>query len=104
MFIKKSEQFICAHCGAKVDNRGYQNHCPRCLWSKHVDVEPGDRLSECGGLMPPVDLYYKSGKWLIVHECQLCRYRNTNKIIPEDDFEEVIRLEQEINEKKIKRA
>lgn len=27
----------------------HRNHCPNCLYSLHVDIEPGDRESECGG-------------------------------------------------------
>jgi len=104
MFIKKVEKFVCEKCGAVVENSGYLNHCPKCLWSKHVDIEPGDRADECGGLMRPVDLYYQNGKWLIVHECELCRFKSINKILSSDDFEQVIKLEQEVNDRKIKRA
>ena len=26
-----------------MKGNGYTNHCPKCLWSKHVDINPGDR-------------------------------------------------------------
>ena len=102
VFIKKSEKFICEHCGAEVINSGYLNHCPQCLWSKHVDINPGDRAADCGGLMEPIDLYYQSGKWIIVHRCQLCGYEHRNKINQQDDFSKVIALEKKIVEKKTK--
>ncbi|WP_419962425.1 RNHCP domain-containing protein [Psychrobacillus sp. BM2] len=29
----------------------FRNHCPFCLFSKHLDNYPGDRSSECQDLM-----------------------------------------------------
>ena len=55
-FNRKKENFVCENCGEKVEGNGYTNHCPNCLWSKHVDINPGDRQEECKGLMVPVDL------------------------------------------------
>ena len=49
--------FRCAHCHAHVQpltNGSYRNHCPFCLWSRHVDRVPGDRKQHCGGMMEPV--------------------------------------------------
>jgi len=54
-FQKRIEDFVCERCGAFVKGTGYTDHCPECLWSKHVDVNPGDREAECGGLMEHVD-------------------------------------------------
>ena len=103
-FIKNIEDFTCEHCGATVQGTGYTNHCPKCLWSKHEDVDPGDRASECHGLMKPIDIYYGKQEWIVVHQCQICGYTHRNKITDEDDFSEVIRLEKEINDKKMKSA
>jgi len=54
------------------ERNGYTNHCSQCLWSKHVDINLGDRspellqlfcrlsnqpnprLAECQGMMEPV--------------------------------------------------
>lgn len=103
-FIKKVEDFKCEHCGAEVKGTGYTNHCQECLWSKHVDIEPGDRQEPCGGLMRPVDLYYSHGKWIISHRCENCGFIRNDKIREEDNFDEAVRLEKEINDKKIKRV
>lgn len=50
-----SEVFTCKNCGRVVVPEGagstHRNHCPNCLCSLHVDEEPGDRASACGGLM-----------------------------------------------------
>ena len=74
--------FRCEHCGQEVralTNGSYRNHCPACLYSKHVDIKPGDRMSDCGGLMEPVALKHKSGKGLqIVHRCARCGCEQAN--------------------------
>ena len=59
-FQRKKENFVCEHCGQEVIGNGYTNHCPSCLHSKHVDINPGDRAETCGGLMEPVDLELKT--------------------------------------------
>ena len=48
-----NEDFICENCGAKVSKSDYtaRDHCPLCLYSKHVDINPGDRANNCKGLM-----------------------------------------------------
>lgn len=47
--------FACKVCGRLVVPAGagssHRNHCPNCLSSLHVDVEPGDRSSGCGGIL-----------------------------------------------------
>ena len=62
-FKKVQEDFICEMCGAKVSGNGYTNHCPECLTSKHVDINPGDRACDCHGLMPAVGLDTKNGEF-----------------------------------------
>ena len=102
LFTRKKENFVCEHCGHEVEGTGYTNHCPKCLWSKHVDINPGDRDEVCGGIMKPVDIYLKGQDWIIVHECERCDERRNKKVVPEDDFDEVIRMEKKINDKKKK--
>ena len=55
-FIRKIENFTCNNCGTFVVGDGYTNHCPNCLFSKHVDTSPGDRKSSCKGLMEPIGI------------------------------------------------
>lgn len=93
-FQRKIENFVCEHCGTEVEGNGYTNHCPCCLWSKHVDKNPGDRENECQGLMRPVSAFFQNGVWRIVHKCEKCGGQKTNKICDEDDLEvlqEIIR-------------
>lgn len=92
MFKRNKENFICEICGAKVEGNGYTNHCPQCLWSKHVDVHPGDRAAACGGQMRPVDVETKAGEHVIVHTCVICGHTKKNKVSTNDDFDAVIRI------------
>lgn len=91
-FIKNIENFSCERCGAKIKGNGYTNHCPACLWSKHVDVNPGDRAAECGGLMEPVKIEKSRGKYVIAHKCVKCGRIKKNKISKEDNFDKIIGL------------
>lgn len=72
-FQKRVEDFTCEHCHTEVKGDGYTNHCPQCLWSKHVDVNPGDRANDCGGMMEPLAVEGNSPKYRIVERCQKCR-------------------------------
>jgi hypothetical protein len=88
-FIKKVENFICQVCGEKVRGDGYTDHCPKCLWGKHVDHEPGDRLSGCNGLMEPVGVSQKHGEYRIKYRCQKCQLERENRVDEKDDWEKV---------------
>ena len=87
--------FVCAHGGAEViplTNGSYRNHCPICLFSLHVDNQPGDRSNDCRGLMKPIGGRYHSKKgWQIIHRCQKCGMEKLNRIAP-DDLDAVINM------------
>lgn len=71
-FKRTQEDFVCEWCGAKVKGTGYTDHCPKCLTSKHVDVNPGDRASECQGKLVPISAIYKGGEFKITYVCKNC--------------------------------
>ncbi|PIU36302.1 hypothetical protein COT03_00290 [Candidatus Shapirobacteria bacterium CG07_land_8_20_14_0_80_39_18] len=92
-FIRKKEDFICQVCGTYVKGNGYTNHCPNCLWSKDVDLEvPGDRACACNGLMEPLLIELKKGKYFLLHRCQKCGKLSKNRTCPEDNFEKIVEL------------
>ncbi len=97
-FIARNEDFKCTNCGKEVKairyGGSYRNHCPFCLWSRHVDLEvPGDRESLCAGLMEPIGVFTKkTGEYVIVHRCKICGFERFNRIAGDDDFEKVTRL------------
>lgn len=84
-FTRRKEDFVCEHCGAPVVGTGYTNHCPTCLWSKHVDVEPGDRAAQCGGMMEPIALEGSTPKYRIVHRCLKCKMIRRINVTASDD-------------------
>jgi DNA-directed RNA polymerase subunit RPC12/RpoP len=91
-----NESFICENCGKTIDKHpegSARNHCPFCLYSKHLDKDfPWDRLSECNWLMKPIDIDYKKNKWnMIKHKCSICSKEILNKISPDDDFIEFVK-------------
>jgi Zn finger protein HypA/HybF involved in hydrogenase expression len=91
-FRKKKEDFVCENCGAEVAGNGFTNHCPACLYSKHVDVFPGDRLDNCNGLMMPISAEENGGGWSLVHKCQKCGKISKNKISKGDNFDEIVKI------------
>jgi len=90
MFKKVVENFICEHCGAEVKGNGFTNHCPKCLWCKHVDINPGDRKESCGGLMEPVQIISEREGESIVHKCVICKKEKKNHVSKEDDFDSIL--------------
>lgn len=86
-FQRTIEDFECEHCGEHVEGNGYTNHCPKCLWSKHVDINPGDRQNKCQGLMEPVEVYFKNNQWHLTHQCTVCGEKATIRTKEEDDKE-----------------
>jgi DNA-directed RNA polymerase subunit RPC12/RpoP len=92
-FIRKKEDFVCEHCGEKVAGNGYTDHCPKCLWGKHVDREvPGDRESECRGMMEPVRVLYEKGNCKIIYKCLKCNHEFTVRSGEGDDREVLLHL------------
>ncbi len=95
-----NDAFVCAHCSnnvAPLTSGSYRNHCPQCLFSKHVDVVPGDRRATCGGLMAPIGVEHSSKKeWVVVHRCLSCGFIRRNKAalddVQPDDFTTIIAL------------
>lgn len=85
-FIRNIEDFTCEHCGADVSGNGYTNHCPVCLWSKHVDIHPGDRAENCGGMMRPTTVSMMKNNYKITHVCERCGEERTVRSVPEDDI------------------
>ena len=64
----------------------HRNHCPNCLSSLHVDEEPGDRASDCGGIMEPVAVWVrKGGEWAIIHRCKRCGKLSSNRVAADDN-------------------
>ncbi|MCL5092941.1 MAG: RNHCP domain-containing protein [Candidatus Marsarchaeota archaeon] len=87
-FIRKIEDFSCSHCGAITKGNGYTDHCPICLWSMHVDINPGDRANECHGMMKPVfAISDRRGTYMVTYKCTKCGKIKKVKASPNDNAE-----------------
>ena len=91
-FTRNVEDFTCDVCGTEVKGTGYTNHCPQCLWSKHIDINPGDRAEKCGGKMKPEMIKVEKGEYIITHKCVICSHEKNNKVAKNDDFETILKL------------
>lgn len=84
------DAFTCKSCGRLVTSAGagtlHRNHCPYCLSSQHLDIEPGDREADCGGVMEPIAVWVrKNGEWAIIHRCRICGTLSSNRIAADDN-------------------
>ena len=92
------EVFKCRHCRRFVcpppSGGHHRNHCPFCLYSRHVDDrKPGDRMSECGCSMEPAGRFQRpNGEYVIIHRCHGCGFERFNRIAADDDFDLVLSL------------
>ena len=91
-FTKKLEDFVCENCGHSMKGNGYTNHCANCLWSKHVDINPGDRAESCGGLMKPIEIIQIKQEFSVLQKCVKCGHQRKNRISKEDNFDVVLKI------------
>jgi len=99
--------FCCAHCHAYVTAEAWlsgvqnRNHCPYCLWSRHLDqFDAGDRLAACKAAMQPIGLALKQtykkyawtqpGELMLIHQCIDCGKLSINRIAADDDIETIL--------------
>src|SRR4249920_1032589 len=77
--------FRCGNCRLDVSYRApgtaHRNHCPNCLWSRHLDDDhPGDRDADCGSSMEPIAMSVRGdGEWVLVHRCVGCDEIHLNR-------------------------
>ena len=91
-FQKMVEDFVCEKCGTKNIGNGFTNHCSNCLWSKHVDINPGDRAETCGGMMQPFRIDFEKGKYFINFTCLKCHTKKRKILEHNDNFEAVLEI------------
>ena len=93
-FTMRDESFICENCRKEIKPLGYtaRDHCPYCLYSKHLDIMPGDRLNECKGLLKPIGIEKFKDTYKIVYKCEKCNEFHKNIIAKDDDMTEIINI------------
>ncbi len=93
-FFMMDASFRCEHCGQEVPPLQYsaRDHCPFCLYSKHVDINPGDRKNTCQGLLKPVGIEKYRDTYKIIYKCERCQMLHKNTIAKDDDMNLIIAL------------
>lgn len=93
-FTMIDEGFICEVCHYYVKKLKYtaRNHCPQCLHSKHVDVNPGDRMAECGAVLEPIAIEPFKKNYKIVFKCEKCGIIKKNIIAKDDNMDLIIQI------------
>lgn len=84
------EVFTCRVCARTIVPQGagsaHRNHCPNCLTSLHVDITPGDRQSDCGGIMDAIALWVRrNGESAVIHRCRRCGALSSNRVAADDN-------------------
>lgn len=93
-FTMRDETFICENCNKKVNTLGYtaRDHCNYCLCSKHVDINPGDRLNNCKGILRPISIEKFKNTYKIIYKCDKCNKIHKNIMANDDNFDLIIEL------------
>lgn len=94
-FTMIDEDFTCEICKREVKPLKYsaRDHCPYCLYSKHVDNNPGDRESTCRGILKPIGLdENKKGLYQIIYKCEKCGVIKKNIQANDDDYNLIVKL------------
>lgn len=91
-FTMVDESFICDFCGKNVAKLNYtaRDHCPYCLMSKHVDINPGDRMEDCHGMLKPIAVENHKKGYKIIYRCERCRQIRKNIMATDDNIDLVI--------------
>lgn len=105
---EKQNLFTCEYCQKRIQGPPIgtlnRNHCPFCLWSKHVDkLEAGDRAAKCQKMMEPIGLTFKhegfdkfgkpkQGELMLIHQCQGCGKISINRIAGDDANKMILKI------------
>lgn len=98
IFLKKfrmlNDKFICENCGKTVEKalKTARDHCPYCLYSKHVDINPGDRSNNCQGLLKPTGVEKFKKGFKILYQCEKCKQFHKNIMCDDDNMDIIIKL------------
>ncbi len=94
-FKMLDEAFTCLVCNNKVLPLNYtaRDHCPNCLCSIHIDINPGDRMCECKGILRPVDIEKgKKDTLKIIYKCDKCHEYKKNKVAIDDNYDLILEI------------
>ena len=89
-----NEEFICENCNKLVTKASHtaRDHCNHCLYSKHVDINPGDRKNNCQGLLEPISIEKHKKTYKIIYKCKKCNQIHKNIVCEDDNMDLIINL------------
>jgi len=98
-FTKLDEEFICENCKQKIEKLNYttRDHCNHCLYSKHLDINPGDRQNTCKGLLKPIGIEKFKNTYKIIYKCEKCNQIHKNIMANDDNMDLIIELSKNID-------
>lgn len=98
LFSMRDEEFICDNCNNLVDKLNYtaRDHCNKCLYSKHVDINPGDRMNTCNGLLRPIGIEKFKNTYKIIYRCEKCGELHKNVMANDDNMDLIIELSKNV--------
>lgn len=98
LFSMKDEEFVCLNCGSKVSKLNYtaRDHCNNCLYSIHVDINPGDRLNTCKGNLVPIGIEKFKNTYKIIYKCDKCGELHKNIMATDDNMGVIIELSKNV--------
>lgn len=93
-FNELDEDFVCEYCHSEVSPLIYssRDHCPICLYSKHVDINPGDRKNNCKGLLKPIGIEKFRDTYKILYKCEKCGQLHKNIMAKDDNMNKIIEI------------
>ena len=88
------EGFTCENCKKEIIKLNYtaRDHCNYCLYSKHVDILPGDRKNTCQGLLKPIGIEKYKDTYKIIYKCLKCGELHKNIMANDDNMDIIIEL------------
>ena len=98
-FTKLDEEFICENCKQKIEKLNYttRDHCNHCLYSKHLDINPGDRQNTCKGLLKPIGIEKFKNTYKIIYKCEKCNQIHKNIMATDDNMDLIIELSKNVD-------
>lgn len=98
LFTKLDEEFVCENCKQEIEKLNYttRDHCNHCLYSKHVDINPGDRQNPCKGLLKPIGIEKFKNTYKIIYKCEKCNQIHKNIMANDDNMDLIIELSKNI--------
>ena len=99
-FKELDESFTCINCGFEVSPLIYssRDHCPKCLVSMHVDINPGDRKNLCKGLLIPYGIEKYKDTYKILYKCSKCGEVHKNIMAQDDNMDKIIEVSKVMEE------